>query len=90
MFALIEITDGSPPQMICEKTEIGSVSVYKTADIALFHAEPENTSPEEWVLIDEQGTFFSVVPKGKWFDLKPIKSDPVLAMQLMMKYLIGG
>lgn len=90
MIALVEITDGSSPLMISENTGFGGVGVYETAITALVHAEPENTSPDDWVLFDEYGTFFTIVPEGKWFDLKPIKSDPVLALQLLMDTLRGA
>ena len=87
MIALVEITDGSSPLMISKSTCFGGVGVYETAITALAHAEPENTSPDDWVLFDEHGTFFAIVPQGKWFDLRPIKSDPALALQLLMDTL---
>jgi hypothetical protein len=89
MIALVEITDGSSPLMFSKTTGFGGVSVYESVVTALAHAEPENTSANDWILFDEYGTFFMIVPAGKWFDLKPIKSDPVLALQLLMDTLRG-
>jgi len=90
MIALVEITDGSSPLLISKNTSFGGVGVYESAVTALAHAEPENTSADDWILFDEHGTFFTIVPDGKWFDLKPIKSDPVLALQLLMDTLLGA
>jgi hypothetical protein len=89
MYALIEITDGSPPTMLDADTGIGAISIYDTVVRVLAHAEPENTSVEEWAVVDEHGTFFSIEPDGKWFSLKAVKNDPTLALRLMMKALSG-
>lgn len=90
MIALVEITDGSSPLMISKNTGFGGVGVYDTKVSALSHAEPENTKPDGWILFDEQGTFFTIAVEGKWFELKPIKNDPLLAMNILMKTLRGA